>query len=61
MALRCTVVILGVRNPLVILLISNIALVSGILPVSLIAIFCAVMFWMNNWVIINKKEKGFFI
>jgi hypothetical protein len=43
MASLSTVVILGIRNPFVVLLTSSIALVSGILPVELIDTF-----WENN-------------
>jgi hypothetical protein len=40
-ALICVVFILGRRKPLLVLLISSIALVSGRLPVVFIAMFCA--------------------
>ncbi|RZM15360.1 MAG: hypothetical protein EOO88_43530, partial [Pedobacter sp.] len=39
MAFCCVVVILGTRNPLLVLLTSSMALVSGLLPVSLMAMF----------------------
>jgi hypothetical protein len=40
MAFCWVVVILGARNPLLVLLTSSMALVSGKLPVPLMAIFC---------------------
>ena len=40
MASLSVVVILGIKNPLVVLLTSSIALVSGRLPVELIETFC---------------------
>jgi hypothetical protein len=41
MAVRCAVVILGIRSPLAVVEMSSIALAAGAAPVELIATFCA--------------------